>query len=205
MLPRPLTKKQKEILDFLESYIGEHRHAPSYAEIADRFRLASRTSVAQYIDALQEKGYLTKDGTARGLLVHRNASQSESSLAYELPLLGLIAAGSPIEAIETRETMSVPTDLVPNGRDAYVLKVTGMSMIEDGIMPGDYLVVERNESPRNGDIVVALLENMFATVKHFYREKDRIRLQPANSTMSPIYARDVTVQGIVKAVIRKFS
>lgn len=125
--------------------------------------------------------------------------------ALELPLLGLITAGEPIEAVQDNETIAVPADFVRDKVNSYVLRVKGESMIEDGILSGDFVIVERNPSPRNGDIVVALLNNAYATLKKFYREKDRIRLQPANSSMKPIYARDPLIQGVVRGVIRKFA
>ena len=126
------------------------------------------------------------------------------SLWFTIPLAGLITAGEPIEAVEEKETMAVPANLIVDGANSYVLKVKGRSMIEDGILDGDYVIIERNPSPRNGDVVVALLDNAYATLKRFYREPARIRLQPANSNMKPIYVKDVIVQGVVKAVIRKF-
>jgi SOS regulatory protein LexA len=121
-----------------------------------------------------------------------------------LPLKGLITAGLPIEAIEEHETFAVPVELVPDSANSYVLRVKGDSMIEDGIFDGDFVIVERNPSPKNGDVVVALLDNVYATLKRFYRERDRIRLQPANSTMKPIYCYDPLIQGVVRAVIRNF-
>ncbi|KKS32766.1 MAG: LexA repressor [Parcubacteria group bacterium GW2011_GWC2_42_12] len=123
----------------------------------------------------------------------------------ELPLAGLITAGQPIEAIEEKEIIAVPPDFVTDSANSYVLRVKGESMIEDGILDGDYVIVERNPSPRDGDIVVALLNNAYATLKKFYREQKRIRLQPANSAMKPIYAADPLIQGVVKGVIRKFA
>jgi len=111
----------------------------------------------------------------------------------------------PIEAIEEHETIAVPADFVADMNNSYVLRVKGESMIEDGILDGDYVIVERNNSPKNGDVVVALLNNAYATLKKFYRETNRIRLQPANSTMKPIYARDPLIQGVVQGVIRKFT
>jgi len=121
-----------------------------------------------------------------------------------LRLAGLITAGVPIEAIETPETIEVPKDLV-SGRNCFVLKVKGDSMIEDGILSGDYVVVEKNESPPDGEIVVALLEGTNATLKRLYREKGRVRLQPANRTMKPFYATDVTIQGVVRGLIRSYA
>jgi repressor LexA len=123
---------------------------------------------------------------------------------FSLPLKGLITAGEPIEAMDEQEEVEVPASLVGNPEDTYVLKVKGESMIEDGILSGDYVVVERNPSPRNGEIVVALLENTYATLKRLYKEKGRIRLQPANSTMKPIYVNQIDVQGVVRGVIRNY-
>jgi repressor LexA len=135
-------------------------------------------------------------------LVEANVNWAE---AIELPLAGLITAGEPIEAVEGTETIAVPANFVTDSFNSYVLKVKGESMIEDGILSGDYVIVERNPSPRNGDVVVALLNNAYATLKKFYREPNRIRLQPANSTMKPIYVQDPLIQGVVRGVIRKFA
>ncbi len=124
--------------------------------------------------------------------------------AIELPLVGIITAGEPIEAIEEHETVVVPESLVPSS-NCFVLKVRGTSMIEEGILDGDYVIVERNFYPLNGQIVVALLDNAFATLKKYYREKNRIRLQPANASMAPIFVTNPAIQGVVKAVLRKFA
>ena len=198
----PLTPKQKDILDFMKEYIAEQGYAPSYAEIAKHFTLSSRASIAQYLATLQKKGHLLKNGTARGVALLK---ENKTPKAIELTLAGLITAGSPIEAVETNERMEVPSELVRDPSNAYVLKVKGNSMIEDGILSGDYVIVEKNPNPKNGDVVVALLENTYATLKRFYREANRIKLQPANSTMAPIYCKDVAIQGVVRALIRKFT
>jgi len=126
------------------------------------------------------------------------------SEAVVLSLAGLITAGEPIEAIETKEEISVPKDLVNNPENSFVLRVKGRSMIDDGILDGDYVIIERKQSADNGDTVVALIDNNYATLKRFYHEGKRIRLQPANSTMKPIYVDDLTVQGVVRGVIRKY-
>ena len=127
-------------------------------------------------------------------------------MSIALPLAGIITAGEPIEAVQDQDAFAVTSDFVLDPENSYVVKVKGRSMIEDGIFDGDYVVIERNHSPRNGDIVVALLDNAYATLKRFYREDNYIRLQPANSTMQPIIVRgDINIQGIVRAVIRKFS
>lgn len=199
-----LTKKQAEILDFIREYITDHGYAPCYREIADNFTLSSPATVHQHIKTLTEKGFLTMgdDGEARSLELTAEAQPAMPSIL--LPLAGLITAGEPIEAVEDNETMAVPTEFVIDGANSFVLRVKGQSMIEDGILDGDYVVIERNPSPKNGEVIVALLDNAFATLKRFYRESNQIRLQPANSTMDPIYVKDCIVQGVVRAVIRKF-
>lgn len=199
-----LTKKQADILAHIRSHIEEHGYAPSYREIAEHFGLSSPSTVCQHVKTLAEKGMIAmgEEGEARSIeLVDTGQS---AALALELPLVGLITAGLPIEAVEEQETMAVPTQFVLDGANSYVLKVKGRSMIDDGIHDGDFVVIERNPSPKNGEVVVALLDNAYATLKRFYRETNRIRLQPANSTMDPIYVKDCIIQGVVRAVIRKF-
>ncbi len=201
----PLTPKQKEVLDYIVSFINDKGYPPSFREIADGLELASPSTVHVHIQALKERGFLKGGGAGPGA---RNLEPTDKAVMWGksvlLPLKGLIAAGAPIEAVEERETFAVPVDLAPDSANSYVLRVKGDSMIEDGIFDGDYVVVERNPSPKNGDVVVALLDNEYATLKRFYRERDRIRLQPANSTMKPIYCFDPLIQGVVRAVIRKF-
>lgn len=199
-----LTKKQRKVLDFITKFVEDFGYAPTYREIAEAFDLSSPASIHQYMKALEEKGYVA---------MSKNESRSIELTSKSLPvpqavslrLVGLITAGEPIEAVEQRETIGVPVTLVDDPANSYVLRVKGESMIEDGILDGDYVIVERNPSPQNGDIVVALLDNTYATLKRFYREKSRIRLQPANSTMSPIYVADPIIQGVVKGLIRSFS
>ncbi len=201
----PLTKKQKDVLDFIENFIKDAGYTPSYREIAKGLGLSSASTVYQHIQALCEKGVINtgEDGCARSIeLVETDAL---SPLSIMLPLAGVITAGEPIEAVEENEAIAIPTDFVVDAENSYVLKVKGRSMIEDGIFDGDYVVIERNPSPKNGDVVVALLDNAYATLKRFYREANHIRLQPANSTMKPILIKgDINIQGIVRAVIRRF-
>ncbi len=194
-----LTKRQKEILDFIEKFIQSHDYSPSYREIAEGMRLGSIATVAVHIDNLKEKGYLNKDfREARSLQLTPRWDER----AFEIPLIGRIAAGEPIEAIRTNETIDIPRDMM--GKNVFALKVRGDSMIEEGIFDGDYIIIEKTHNPHNGEIVVALLDNEFATVKRFYREKDHIRLQPGNPRYKPIRTRKVIIQGRVKGVIRKF-
>lgn len=199
-----LTKRQKEILDFIKEYEQEYGVAPSYREIGQALGVSSPATVSDHIKALEAKGFLSKgENQIRSIEISPTVSHLDGGV-MELPLVGLITAGEPIEAIEDKETMAVPGGFIVDGVNSYVLKVKGQSMIEDGILDGDYVIVERNPSPKNGDVIVALLDNAYATLKRFYRESDKIRLQPANSSMKPIFVKDLIVQGVVRAVIRKF-
>ncbi len=200
-----LTKRQKEILDFITYYLKDNDYSPSYMEIADHFGISSPATIHQHVKALEEKGYLKAQENQKRSLEPVLLSSYRDSIAVDLPLVGLITAGEPIEALEDKETMAIPADFVADIENSYVLRVKGQSMIDEGIWNGDYVIVERNHSPKNGEVVVALLDNAYATLKKFYREKNRIRLQPANSNMKPIYTKDPLIQGVVRAVIRKFA
>jgi repressor LexA len=201
----PLTKRQKEILDFLQEYLEENGYAPSFEEIAQRFDYSSLATVHEHLENLRQKGYIRKSYNASRSIELMPVGLHVS--AVELPLLGNVAAGMPIEAIADQETISVPEDfLVRTGRH-YVLRVKGESMIDEQIRDGDYIIVNSRQTALNGEMVVALVEGDSATVKKFYRENDgRVRLQPANATMSPMYFRptDVLIQGIVIGVIRRY-
>jgi repressor LexA len=199
-----LTKRQRQVLDFITEFTRSKGYAPSYREIGENFNLSSPATVHAHIQALKQKGLLKNSfNEARSIeIINTNVNWLAS---LELPLVGLITAGEPIEAIEEKEAISVPADFVNDSANSYVLRVKGESMIEDGILDGDFVIVERNPSPKDGDIVVALLNNAYATLKKFYREQKRIRLQPANSNMKPIYSADPLIQGVVRGVIRKFA
>ena len=199
-----LTKKQTEILAYIRGYIADNGYAPSYREIADHFGLSSPATVHQHVKTLTEKGVIAVGDEGEARSIELVQEMPTDRFAIVLPLAGLITAGAPIEAVEENETMAVPSSFVVDGTNSYVLRVKGRSMIEDGIYDGDFVVVERNPSPKNGEVVVALLDNAYATLKRFYREPNRIRLQPANSTMDPIFVKDCIIQGVVRAVIRKF-
>lgn len=204
-MPPALTPKQKEVLDFIVNFINDRGYPPSYREIAGGLNLASPSTVHSHIQALRLRGYLRGSESAAG---NRELEPTDKAVKWGksviLPLKGLITAGKPIEALEEQETIAVPVDIVPDSANSYVLRVKGESMIDEGIMDGDFVIIERNPSPKNGDVVVALLDNAYATLKKFYREKDRIRLQPANKTMKPIYCYDPLIQGVVRAVIRSY-
>lgn len=205
-MPQPLTKRQKEVLDYVTQYIEMHGYAPSYREIQDYFRMSSVATVASHVENLVAKGFLEKgDNKARSLQL-LNPKDFDDDRSVGLPVLGLIAAGQPIEATTGHaETLDVPPFMVGR-KHSYVLQVKGQSMIEDGILDGDYVVIQEKEVPNNGEVVVALV-NGEATLKRFYKDKRQIRLQPANSTMDPIILHegaDLKIQGVVIGVIRKY-
>ena len=204
-MPVTLYKRQKQILDFINQYVSVNGHSPTLQEIADALSLLSLATVHEHLQALSRKGIIRRfEGSVRGIEV-LDKRIGDSLQGIELPLLGFIAAGAPIEPYtDPNATFSVSPALVSAKKRSYVLQVKGDSMIDDGILDGDFVVIEEQNVANNGDIVVALLDNGVATLKRFFKEKDRIRLQPANSTMKPIFAKRVTVQGKVVGVIRKF-
>jgi len=201
----PLTKRQKEILDYIQAFIEELGYAPSFEEIAESFGYASLATVHEHLSNLERKGYIRKSyNESRSIELLRPGQGAPS---VELPLLGAVAAGLPIEAIQDTESVAVPPDMVRARKDNYVLRVEGNSMIEEQIRDGDYIVVQAQETAEDGQMVVALVGGDSATVKKLYRESGgRVRLQPANPTMEPITvdAADVRVQGVVVGVIRKY-
>lgn len=202
----PLTKRQKEILDHVGEFIDEHGYAPSFEEIADRFGYSSLATVHEHLSNLERKGYIRKSyNESRSIELVRDEVSTVPTV--ELPLLGTVAAGLPIEAVQDDESLAVPPDMVRRGRENYVLRVQGDSMIDEQIRDGDYIVVNAQETAEDGQMVVALIGGDSATVKKLYRERGgRIRLQPANRSMTPIVedADNVQVQGIVVGVIRKY-
>jgi repressor LexA len=205
-----LTKKQRQILDYVESFVETNGYSPSYEEIADHFGYNSLATVHEHLTNLEQKGFLRKNyNKSRSLEVVRADLHAP---ALELPLLGQVAAGLPIEALEVgQETVTVPHDMVRRGEN-YVLKVRGDSMIDEQIRDGDFIIVNSRNTADNGEMVVALVMDGItvggsATVKKFYREAGgRVRLQPANEMMQPMYfpADSVQIQGIVVGVIRKY-
>ncbi len=201
----PLTKRQKEILDYIESFIDDRGYAPSFEEIAESFGYSSLATVHEHLSNLERKGYIRKSyNESRSIEL---VGRENGTPVLELPLLGAVAAGLPIEAIQDSETLAVPPDMVSRRRDNYVLRVEGNSMIEEQIRDGDYIVVQAQESAEDGQMVVALVAGESATVKKLYREAGgQVRLQPANPTMEPIFvdASEVRIQGVVVGVIRKY-
>lgn len=204
-MPVTLYRRQKELLDFISQYIQKNGSSPTLQEIADALGLSSLATVHEHLVALEKKKIIKRyEGAVRGIeLLGIKAASFPASV--EIPLVGYIAAGRPIEAIENpTETIQVSPEMISGRKRNFVLMVKGNSMIEDGILDGDYVVVEQQETADNGDIVVAILEDGFATLKRFFREPTRIRLEPANSAMAPIFARNVKIQGRVVGLIRKY-
>ena len=198
-----LTKRQKEIVDFLEKYRGENGYSPTQREICERFGYSSFGTVQKHLRLLLEKGVLSREWNKRRSFVV--AEKPRRAAALEIPLLGRIAAGQPIDVFQNEESVAVPEVLTKHG-DSFVLRVAGDSMIDDGIFDGDYVVVKRAERAENGDLAVALV-NGEATLKRYYRESNgRVRLQPANERMLPILVREdeVEVQGVVAGLMRRY-
>lgn len=205
-MPITLYKRQRQIVDFIAQYIQKNGYSPTLQEIADAIGVSSLATVHEHLQALQRKKVIKKfEGAVRGIeLVDRTFLKITDSV--DLPLMGFIAAGSPIEPhTDPNATFKVSPELITGKKRAYVLQVKGKSMIEDHIDDGDFVVIEETGEVNNGDIVVALLDNGLATLKRFYKEVTRVRLEPANSAMSPIYATNVQIQGRVVGLIRKFS
>jgi repressor LexA len=201
----PLTKRQREILDYLTAYIGEHGYAPSFEEIAAAMQYGSLATVHEHLTNLERKGVIRRAyNESRSIEV---LSRERTPGVVELPLLGAVAAGEPIEAVEDAQPMSLPEDMLPATGPNYVLRVRGDSMIDEQIRDGDYVIVHGRNTARNGEMVIALLQGTHATVKKYYREKSGwVRLQPANPAVEPIvvHENDVIVQGVVVGVIRKY-
>ncbi|MCH7682775.1 MAG: transcriptional repressor LexA [Gemmatimonadetes bacterium] len=201
----PLTKRQREIMDYLGAYIEEKQYAPSFEEIAQHFSFSSLATVHEHLTNLEQKGFIRRShNESRSIEI---VPEPGHASATELPLLGQVAAGVPIEAVTTQETIAVPDDLIPRRGSSYVLRVRGDSMIDEHIQDGDFVVVNSRNTAENGEMVIALIDGTSATVKKFYREPGGwIRLQPANENVPPIRVQEdqMLVQGIVVGVIRKY-
>ena len=197
-----LTQRQQQILEFIESYLERNGYSPSMEEIANHFGIASLNAIHKHLRILEERGAIRRlSNRARSIrVVHE-----EIGAARSVPLLGRIAAGMPIEAVSSHEEFFVPETLLTRGRN-YVLEVEGDSMIDEHIQDGDLIVVEQRESARDGETVVALIDGDRATLKKVFREGPRIRLQPANPTLEPIFvpADRLQIQGVVVGLIRKY-
>ena len=200
---QPLTKRQREILDYLQEFIQQHGYAPSLEEVGRRFGLSSLATVHKHLTNLEEKGCIKRLWNRSRSVELLSARTGQR--AVELPMLGFVAAGVPIEAVTGSETIAVPEDLVGR-RDTYVLKVKGDSMIDEQIRDGDYVIVEERQAAENGEMVIALLGGSDVTLKKFYKENGRVRLQPANPAMQPMIVDPalVQLQGVVVGVMRKY-
>jgi repressor LexA len=200
-----LTKKQKQIYDFLNGFINEHGYAPSIAEIGEHFGLSSPATIHKHLTNLEAKGLIQRHKNMSRAIEMPHADVAPS--VVEAPLLGEIVAGAPVRAYDdATATISIPEDMVGRNR-TYVLKVRGESMIEDAIRDGDMVIVDERSWADNGETVVALIDNESATLKRYYREGKMIRLQPANAAMAPIMVEEerLTIQGVVIGLIRKFN
>jgi repressor LexA len=204
-----ITRRQREVYDFISRFVTEHQYSPSFEEIGNGLKLNSLATVHKHITNLEKKGLLTRDyNRSRSIDLVAPKGRLKQSMSVNtglvLPLLGRIAAGQPIEAVQNNETISL-ADFV-RSKEVFVLEVRGDSMQDEAILDGDYVLVEKLKTAHNGDIVVALVEQSDATLKRFYREGDNIRLQPSNVAMKPIIlpAASVEVQGRVIGVLRKY-
>jgi repressor LexA len=209
-MPGVIYKKEREVLEYLAQFQRQFGYSPTLAEIAEATGHRSNSTVHSLIKSLVDKGYIQKvDGNNRVLkIVDQKVTFSllGSTASIELPLMGFIAAGKPLEPhSDPNATFHVSASMISGKRTAYVLQVKGNSMIEDGIFEGDYVVIEKTNIAVNGDIVVALVDNNLATLKRFYNENGKIILKPANAEMEPIYPNFLTIQGKAVGIVRKFS
>ena len=199
-----LTRRQRQIYDFVCEFVRDNGYSPSLEEIGAHFGLRSVATVHRHLQHLVEKGYLRKSWNRPRSV--EPVAEASGAAAIDLPLLGTVAAGAPIEAIEGAERAWVPPDMVRRAGETFLLRVRGDSMVDDQIADGDVIVVERRSEARNGETVVALVGGSDATLKRFYRDGARVRLVPANDKMEPIEvpATDVTIRGVVRGLMRQY-
>lgn len=197
-----LPAQKQKILDFLKEFIHANGYAPTLTEIAKHFRVSSLATIHEHMEFLSTHGFIKREG--RSLTIPHLNHDVEKMAATMVPIVGTITAGQPIEAIEDREAeLPVPKEIVRN-KNTYILKVRGDSMVESLIADGDYVICQKTDYAKDGDTVVALLEDGTATLKKFFKTKSLIRLQPANKKYKPLYANNVVIQGKVLGIIRKF-
>jgi repressor LexA len=202
-----ITKRQRQVYDFISEFVQRHGYSPSFEEIGKGLRLSSLATVHKHISNLEKKGLLKRDynrSRSIDVLPIRSRARQRMAEATALPLVGRIAAGRPVEAVEQPETISLGD--ITRSKEVFCLQVTGTSMQDEHIVDGDYVLVEKTSTARNGEIVVALVEGSETTLKRFYHEGERIRLQPSNTAMQPIFvpAHSVQIQGRVIGVLRKY-
>ncbi len=202
-----LTKRQKDILEFIKKYSAKKKYPPSIREISNYFNLSSPATAHVHVKKLIEKGYLKRGTTSNHLLELQvpNEYETKNDEVVTVPLLGKVTAGNPIEAIEVpNEVFTLPAYLLPKKREVFTIRVEGDSMINAGILDKDIVIVERCKNAKNGDIVVAMDEEGQVTIKRFFRENDYIRLQPENDYMLPIIVKDISILGKAIGLYRKF-
>ncbi len=201
-----LTKRQQDILDFIKSFMVKHGFPPTIREIGESLGISSPATIHAHLKNLEARGVIRRNDTknrAIELLV-KNEYEPQNELIIDVPLLGKITAGNPIEAIERpNDFFSLPAYLIPNNKEVFTLLVSGTSMINAGILDGDIVIVERKNTARNGEIVVAMTDENEVTLKTFYKEKDYFRLQPENDTLDPIILDNVTILGKAIGLYRK--
>lgn len=201
-----LTKRQEDTLQFVKEYIVSHGYPPTVREIAEALKVSSPATIQAHLDGLADKGYIKKGSNKNRTieLMVDNEFSNKDEQVIDVPLLGKITAGSPIEAIENPNNyFSLPSYLIPKDREVFTLEVSGESMINAGIHDGDIVIIERRNTARNGEIIVAMTDENEVTLKTFYKEKNYIRLQPENDTMEPIILNNVTILGKAIGLYRK--
>ena len=201
-----LTNQQEKMLDIIKKYVVKHGYAPTVRELCQEMNLSSTATVQVHLNNLEKKGYIKKEESKNRTIeiLVDNEYEIKNELIIEVPLLGKITAGNPIEAIENPdEYFSLPSYLIPKNKDVFTLLVNGESMINAGILDGDIVIVERKNTANNGEIVVAMTDENEVTLKTFYKEKDHIRLQPENDTMAPFIMDNVTILGKAIGLYRK--
>jgi repressor LexA len=200
-----LYKKQAIILDFLKQHIQKYGTAPTLRQIADAIGVSSLATVHEHLQTLEAKGLIKKHGGRNRYIKLLNEDIDYSPQGIEVPIMGIIAAGLPIQTFnDPNAKISIPPEFASDTRRVYVLQVKGDSMIEEQIRDGDFVVIQQSQNANNGDIVVAMLDNGMATLKRFFKEATRIRLEPANSKMQPIFVRNVRIQGKVVGLVRRY-
>lgn len=208
-MPVTLYKRQRQILDFISQYIQRNGYSPTLAEIAQALGVSSLATVHEHLETMEKKGVIKRrEGTVRSIEITEKdmALRSQTPASVELPILGFIAAGAPIEPYtDPNAILGIPPTMVSPKKRAFVLQVKGDSMVEAGILDRDFVIIEQTEEAKNGEVVVALLDNGFATLKRYFKEATRVRLEPANSAMSPIFTTKVRIQGRCVGVIRRYN